>query len=114
MLDHLPMLIEVLLSCQHTSVLASLSTGPEVEGVFRVPGIVNQIEEMKELFDAENDPLYGQNAEENNYDLHAVASLLKQYLRDLSEPVFPHTLFQRIVDTQSLKGMLDIKFSSSL
>lgn len=75
-------------------------TGTDVEGVFRVPGTGTQIEEMKEQFDDDLDPLYG-NTSGKTYDIHAVASLLKQYLRDLSEPVFPFMLFHRLMDVQT-------------
>ena len=82
-----------------------LSAGPTIEGVFRVPGIVSQIEEMREQFiDEDKDPLFGNEEQKKTYDIHAVGSLLKQYLRDLPEPVFPFSTFQRIVDVQTKTG----------
>lgn len=56
------------------------------------------IRQLKERFDAEGDVNLLQSSE--FYDLHAVAGLLKQYLRDLPPPLLTRTLqpdFLRVI-----------------
>ncbi|KWU42623.1 RhoGAP-domain-containing protein [Rhodotorula sp. JG-1b] len=75
------------------------------EGIFRLSGSTNVIRQLKERFDAEGDVNLLQSSE--FYDLHAVAGLLKQYLRDLPPPLLTRTLqpdFLRVID---LRGRED-------
>lgn len=61
-------------------------------------GSTNVIRQLKERFDAEGDVNLLQSSE--FYDLHAVAGLLKQYLRDLPPPLLTRTLqpeFLRVI-----------------
>ncbi|GAA5869996.1 hypothetical protein JCM3774_004333 [Rhodotorula dairenensis] len=69
------------------------------EGIFRLSGSTNVIRQLKERFDAEGDVNLLQSTE--FYDLHAVAGLLKQYLRDLPPPLLTRPLqpeFLRVID----------------
>ncbi|GAA5991341.1 hypothetical protein JCM10908_003265 [Rhodotorula pacifica] len=69
------------------------------EGIFRLSGSTNVIRQLKERFDAEGDVNLLQSTE--FYDLHAIAGLLKQYLRDLPPPLLTRTLqpdFLRVID----------------
>ena len=61
------------------------------EGIFRMSGSNTLIKGLKSRFNAEGDfDLLGD--EEPYYDVHAVASLLKQYLRDLPQPILTREL----------------------
>ncbi|XP_030069251.1 ralA-binding protein 1 isoform X1 [Microcaecilia unicolor] len=55
--------------------------GMKCEGIYRVSGIKSKVDELKACYDREESP----NLEE--YEPHTVASLLKQYLRELPENV---------------------------
>lgn len=75
-----------------------LQNAENEEGIFRLSGSTNVIRQLKERFDAEGDVNLLQSSE--FYDVHAVAGLLKQYLRDLPPPLLTRTLqpdFLRVI-----------------
>ncbi|MGH0155739.1 UNVERIFIED_CONTAM: hypothetical protein FKN15_032837 [Acipenser sinensis] len=53
--------------------------GTKCEGIYRVSGMKSKVDELKAAYDREESPCL------DDYDPHAVASLLKQYLRELPE-----------------------------
>ncbi|KAJ3449124.1 gtpase-activating protein bem3 [Anaeramoeba flamelloides] len=57
------------------------------EGLFRVPGSVSEIKELKQKYNNGEDP------DLDEYDLNSVASLLKRFLRDLPEPLCTFDLY---------------------
>ena len=60
--------------------------GADEEGIFRMSGSNTLIKNLKTRFNAEGDiDLLG--SDEPYYDVHAVASLLKGYLRELPQPI---------------------------
>ncbi|XP_032323284.1 ralA-binding protein 1 isoform X4 [Camelus ferus] len=63
--------------------------GMRCEGIYRVSGIKSKVDELKAAYDREEPP----NLEE--YDANTVASLLKQYLRDLPENLLTRELLPR-------------------
>uniref|UniRef100_G3VD43 RalA binding protein 1 n=1 Tax=Sarcophilus harrisii TaxID=9305 RepID=G3VD43_SARHA len=63
--------------------------GMKCEGIYRVSGIKSKVDELKAAFDREESP----NLEE--YEPNTVASLLKQYLRDLPENLLTKELLPR-------------------
>ncbi|EGW08533.1 ralA-binding protein 1 [Cricetulus griseus] len=63
--------------------------GMKCEGVYRVSGIKSKVDELKAAYDREESP----NLEE--YEPNTVASLLKQYLRDLPENLLTKELMPR-------------------
>jgi hypothetical protein len=65
------------------------------KGVFRVNGAQSAINKYKEAFEAGEDPL--QNLCNVN-DVNCIASLLKTYLRNLREPLFPFIIFERLIE----------------
>jgi len=71
-----------------------LQKGTLIEGIFRLSGSSVQIEELKTAFDR---------GEEVNLsvidDPHAVAGLLKLYLRELPEPPFTYALYDSCIST---------------
>ena len=61
------------------------------EGIFRMSGSNTLIKNLRARFNAEGDiDLLG--GDEPYYDVHAVASLLKSYLRDLPQPILSRDL----------------------
>ncbi|KAM5222405.1 ralA-binding protein 1 [Ctenodactylus gundi] len=63
--------------------------GMRSEGIYRVSGIKSKVDELKAAYDREESP----NLEE--YEPNTVASLLKQYLRDLPENLLTRDLLPR-------------------
>ncbi|GAM21390.1 hypothetical protein SAMD00019534_045650 [Acytostelium subglobosum LB1] len=72
----------------------------DVVGIFRLSGSVNTIENWKKMYDKgdkcdlmlENDP-------------HAVAGLLKLYLRELPEPVLTYDKYEKFIAAQSMDDL---------
>lgn len=62
------------------------TTAKEHEGLYRLPGVKSKIEEAKSHYDR------GETVDLSAYDPNVVASLLKQYLRELPEPLLPHKM----------------------
>ncbi|KAM9323718.1 ralA-binding protein 1 isoform 2-T2 [Pholidichthys leucotaenia] len=66
--------------------------GMKCEGIYRVSGMKSKIDELKAAYDREECPCL------EEYDPHTVASLLKQYLRELPENLLGRDLAQRFED----------------
>ncbi|XP_015237730.1 PREDICTED: ralA-binding protein 1 isoform X1 [Cyprinodon variegatus] len=66
--------------------------GMKCEGIYRVSGMKSKVDELKASYDREECPCL------EEYDPHTVASLLKQYLRELPENLLGRDLAQRFED----------------
>mmetsp|Transcript_52397 Transcript_52397/g.131695 ORF Transcript_52397/g.131695 Transcript_52397/m.131695 type:complete len:797 (+) Transcript_52397:19-2409(+) len=66
--------------------------GVGYEGLFRISPSNNSLDSLKESLDS------GSDTEFDGQDPHLVAGLLKQYLRELPEPLVPFTLFAPLVE----------------
>ncbi|CAL9689362.1 unnamed protein product [Knipowitschia caucasica] len=66
--------------------------GMKCEGIYRVSGMKSKVDELKAAYDREECPCL------EEYDPHTVASLLKQYLRELPENLLGRDLGQRFED----------------
>ncbi|CDS37635.1 Rho GTPase activating protein 24 [Echinococcus multilocularis] len=85
--------------------------GLTTDGIFRKCGSRHVIEELCDAYDmARPDPIL----RANEHDAHAAAGVLKQYLRELPEPVIPYRQYDRlkatgylIEDGQDLKPIID-------
>ncbi|BGP44259.1 Rho GTPase activating protein [Rhodotorula kratochvilovae] len=78
------------------------------EGIFRLSGSANVIRLLKERFNAEGDVNLLQSAE--YYDPHAVAGLLKQYLRELPGHLLTrelHNEFIRVIDLRDRRDRVN-------
>uniref|UniRef100_A0A8C7I6E7 RalA binding protein 1 n=1 Tax=Oncorhynchus kisutch TaxID=8019 RepID=A0A8C7I6E7_ONCKI len=71
------------------------SYGMRCEGIYRVSGMKSKVDELKASYDREECPCL------EEYDPHTVASLLKQYLRELPENILGRDLAQRFEDACS-------------
>lgn len=63
--------------------------GMKCEGIYRVSGIKSKVDELKAAYDREESPNL------DDYEPYTVASLLKQYLRELPENVLTKDLMPR-------------------
>ncbi|XP_069469491.1 ralA-binding protein 1 [Ambystoma mexicanum] len=66
--------------------------GMKCEGIYRVSGIKSKVDELKAVYDREESPNL------DDYEPNTVASLLKQYLRELPENVLTKELLPRFED----------------
>ncbi|XP_077472062.1 ralA-binding protein 1 [Stigmatopora argus] len=66
--------------------------GMKCEGIYRVSGMKSKVDELKMAYDREECPCL------EEYDPHTVASLLKQYLRELPDNLLGRDLVQRLED----------------
>ncbi|KAL4894179.1 hypothetical protein BDV59DRAFT_15417 [Aspergillus ambiguus] len=62
--------------------------GLEMEGIYRLSGSANHISQMKSLFDNDSSQVDFTNPENFYHDVNSVAGLLKQFFRDLPDPLF--------------------------
>ncbi|RYP74358.1 hypothetical protein DL771_003025 [Monosporascus sp. 5C6A] len=68
--------------------------GTEVEGLYRVPGSGPQIKKWQRKFDEEGDvDLF---AQDDLYDINIVGSMLKAWLRELPDELFPKEAQERV------------------
>ncbi|RYP52231.1 hypothetical protein DL768_002550 [Monosporascus sp. mg162] len=68
--------------------------GTEVEGLYRVPGSGPQIKKWQRKFDEEGDvDLF---AQDDLYDINIVGSMLKAWLRELPDELFPKAAQERV------------------
>lgn len=65
------------------------------QGIFRIPGSQLEINQFKEAFEKGEDPLVTVNPREMN----SVAGVLKLYLRELKEPLFPRDLYDSFISS---------------
>lgn len=69
--------------------------GYKEEGIYRVPGVKSQIEELKSKLNL--DPcLLETNLSE--YAIHDVSAVLKELLRHLPEPLFPYKTYHDVIE----------------
>ncbi|XP_068427595.1 ralA-binding protein 1 [Clinocottus analis] len=71
------------------------SYGMKCEGIYRVSGMKSKVDELKAAYDREECPCL------EEYDPHTVASLLKQYLRELPDNLMGRDVAQRFEDACS-------------
>lgn len=68
--------------------------GLETEGLFRIPGSKDEIDHIKSVFDS------GGIVDFERRDVHTVSGVLKQYLRDLPEPLVCFSLYDQCIATE--------------
>ncbi|RAK76699.1 putative Rho GTPase activator (Rgd1) [Aspergillus fijiensis CBS 313.89] len=62
--------------------------GLDMEGIYRLSGSATHISQMKALFDNDSSQVDFTNPENFYHDVNSVAGLLKQFFRDLPDPLF--------------------------
>ncbi|KAF2205100.1 RhoGAP-domain-containing protein [Delitschia confertaspora ATCC 74209] len=72
--------------------------GLEVEGIYRIPGTASHIQAMKALFDSDSSRVDFRNPEAFQHDVNSVAGLLKQFFRELPDPLLTRAFYQQFID----------------
>lgn len=81
--------------------------GLETEGIYRISGRVATVRDMvQEIERTETHFQF-----KPTYDVHSIAGVLKQYLRELPDPLFPLPLAERVKMTADRQSYLDDKFA---
>lgn len=68
------------------------------QGIFRIPGSQLEINQFKESFEKGEDPLVTVNPREMN----SVAGVLKLYLRELKDPLFPRDMYDSFLNAMRI------------
>ncbi|KAF1838476.1 RhoGAP-domain-containing protein [Decorospora gaudefroyi] len=72
--------------------------GLEVEGIYRIPGTSSHIQQMKALFDSDASQVDFRNPEAFQHDVNSVAGLLKQFFRELPDPLLTRDFYSKYID----------------
>merc|ERR1712137_618100 len=88
--DH-PILVAPLILC---AIRFVFENAMDVTGIFRISAKSNQVDELKKKYDDYQVPIEFDPED----DPHLVCSILKQYLRDLPEPVVPYRFYHDCLD----------------
>nr|XP_034312678.1 rho GTPase-activating protein 17 isoform X9 [Crassostrea gigas] len=78
-------------------VIFLIEGGLDEEGLFRIAGMASKVKKLRNAFDANVIDM-----EEYAQDLHTVAGALKQYLRELPEPLLTTQLYPDIIQAAKL------------
>eukprot|EP01135_Chromosphaera_perkinsii_P008437 Nk52_evm5s1360 gene=Nk52_evmTU5s1360 len=74
--------------------------GLDEEGIYRIPGKVADVNHIKQKY---NRNAFGVNLEKYT-DIHTICGCLKQYFRELPEPVITFNVYSRLMDDLKLLG----------
>ncbi|KAL9125257.1 MAG: hypothetical protein Q9217_005515, partial [Psora testacea] len=72
--------------------------GLEVEGIYRLSGSSTHVGRLKAMFDNDPNQLDFRNPEAFYHDVNSVAGLLKQFFRDLPEPLLSREHYQDFIE----------------
>lgn len=74
--------------------------GLQKEGIYRVSGRQSNIEQLKHQFELDED-----NINLENYDVFTIATVLKQYIRELERPLFEFSVQTRSCYSSMYKNL---------
>ncbi|KAJ5594462.1 uncharacterized protein N7459_000670 [Penicillium hispanicum] len=72
--------------------------GLDMEGIYRLSGSATHISHMKAVFNNDSSQVDFTNPENFYHDVNSVAGLLKQFFRDLPDPLFTEQYYSQFVD----------------
>ncbi|KAF2834268.1 Rho GTPase-like protein activator [Patellaria atrata CBS 101060] len=72
--------------------------GLDVEGIYRIPGTNSHIQQLKQMFDSNSANIDFRNPSAFQHDINSVAGLLKQFFRDLPDPLFTAEHYGAFID----------------
>ncbi|KAI9733365.1 MAG: hypothetical protein M1834_003449 [Cirrosporium novae-zelandiae] len=72
--------------------------GLEVEGIYRLSGTASHVNQIKELFDHDSSQVDFRNPEIFFHDVNSVAGLLKQFFRELPDPLLTAEHYDEFVN----------------
>jgi len=71
--------------------------GLDVEGIYRLSGSNTHIQQLKAVFDNDSSRVDFRNPAAFHHDVNAVAGLLKQFFRDLPDPLFTRERYNEFI-----------------
>ncbi|KAM4678168.1 unconventional myosin-IXa isoform 2-T2 [Discoglossus pictus] len=71
--------------------------GLYTEGIYRKPGSTNKIRELRQILDTDID-----NVNLDEYNIHVIASVFKQWLRELPNPLMTFELYEEFLRSMGL------------
>ncbi|KAF2867171.1 hypothetical protein BDV95DRAFT_185845 [Massariosphaeria phaeospora] len=72
--------------------------GLETEGIYRIPGTSSHIQAMKAIFDSNATQVDFRNPEAFQHDVNSVAGLLKQFFRELPDPLLTLEFYTKFIE----------------
>lgn len=79
-------------SSNHTAIL--IITGLSTEGLFRISPSRNQLEDVITAIDQ------GKVIDWSSYEVHVAAGIIKNYLRELPDPLLSHSMFDKWIELE--------------
>lgn len=77
--------------------------GLDHEGIYRVSGNQNQVQELKYLFDHNAERVNFRNPEAFFHDVNNAAHLLKLFFRELSDPLFTNQHYAELIEAAKIQ-----------
>jgi Rho GTPase-activating protein RGD1 len=84
-------------------ILAVDTFGLDVEGIYRLSGNVNHINSLKSQFDHNAGQIDFRNPANFFHDVNSVATLMKQFFRDLPDPLFTQVQYAGFIDAAKIE-----------
>eukprot|EP01129_Flabellula_baltica_P009941 TRINITY_DN4144_c0_g1_i2.p1 TRINITY_DN4144_c0_g1~~TRINITY_DN4144_c0_g1_i2.p1 ORF type:complete len:544 (-),score=87.32 TRINITY_DN4144_c0_g1_i2:5-1636(-) len=75
-----------------------------VEGIFRISGDSRDIRELKDVFDTGDIPIF----DPAKTDVHAVSGILKQFFRDLANPLIPEDIYEELLECDDVERISEL------
>ncbi|KAK6496344.1 hypothetical protein TWF481_002369 [Arthrobotrys musiformis] len=76
--------------------------GLNVEGIYRQAGATSQIQKIKEIFDNDSSKVDFRNPDQFFHEVNSVASALKQFFRELPDPVLTYALYDEFIEAAKI------------
>ncbi|EED13925.1 Rho GTPase activator (Rgd1), putative, partial [Talaromyces stipitatus ATCC 10500] len=78
--------------------------GLDMEGIYRQSGSANHINHMKAAFDNDSSKVDFTNPEDFFHDVNSVAGLLKQFFRELPDPLFTRQFYNDFINAARIEN----------
>ena len=85
-------------------ILAVDTFGLDVEGIYRLSGTASHINTLKSQFDHDSSRIDFRNPAAFMHDVNSVASLLKQFFKDLPDPLFTMQQYQAFIEAAKIES----------
>lgn len=85
-------------------ILAVDTFGLDVEGIYRLSGTASHISTLKSQFDHDSSRIDFRNPAAFMHDVNSVASLLKQFFKDLPDPLFTMQQYQGFIEAAKIES----------
>ncbi|KAI9746884.1 MAG: hypothetical protein M1835_002336, partial [Candelina submexicana] len=76
--------------------------GLEVEGIYRLSGTASHVSKIKAMFDNDSSQVDFRNPENFFHDVNSVAGLLKQFFRDLPDPLLTSEHYAELINASRI------------